>query len=74
VDITDIKCHFQWWEKHKSMFLNNGFLARQILGIVRFHIETKKDFLFHQHINKLKKMSLSHDQFEKVDICEQKLT
>lgn len=55
------------------MFLNDGFLAHQILCIVGFHIETKKDFFFRQHINKLKKMSFSHDQFKKVDIWEQNL-
>jgi len=73
VNIKDIKCHFQWWEKQKSMFLNDGFLSHQILSVVGFHIGTKKDFLFSQHINKLKKVSFSNDQFEKVDICEQKL-
>ncbi len=40
VDVKDIKCQFQWWEKHESMFLIVGFYARQILGIVRSQIGT----------------------------------
>jgi hypothetical protein len=41
VDIKDIKCPFQWWEKHESMFPIVGFCARQILRIVRSQIKTK---------------------------------
>jgi len=34
LDIKDIKCPLQWWQKHEVMLLTIGFLARQILGIV----------------------------------------
>jgi hypothetical protein len=29
VDVKDIKCPLQWWEKHESMFPTFGFCARQ---------------------------------------------
>jgi len=38
--VKDIKCLFQWWQKHETMFPIVGFLARQILGVVGFQIET----------------------------------
>ncbi len=44
VDVKDIKCPLQWWEKHEIIFLTINFCARQILGIVGFQIETKKIF------------------------------
>jgi hypothetical protein len=34
VDSKEIKCPFQWWEKHETMFPNVGFLTHQILGII----------------------------------------
>jgi len=34
VNVKDIKCPLQWWEKHDNMFLIVGFCARQILRIV----------------------------------------
>ncbi len=40
VDVKNIKCPLQWWEKHESMFPTFGFCARKILGIV----ETKRIF------------------------------
>jgi hypothetical protein len=45
VNVKDIKCPSQWWEKHKCMFLTIGFCARQILGIVGSQIETKNIFI-----------------------------
>jgi hypothetical protein len=30
VDVKEIKCHLQWWQKHESMFPTMGFLIRQI--------------------------------------------
>ncbi len=42
VDVKDIKCPLQWWEKHESMFPTFGFCARKILGIVGPQTETKK--------------------------------
>ncbi len=44
VDVKEIKCPFQWWEKHEAMFPTIGFLVHQILGIVGSQIETKRIF------------------------------
>jgi len=41
LDVKDIKCPFQYCEKHETMFLTIGFLTHQILGIVGSQIETK---------------------------------
>jgi hypothetical protein len=37
----DIKNPLLWWEKHHYRFPIIGLLARQILGIIGFQIETK---------------------------------
>jgi hypothetical protein len=39
LDVKNIKCPFQWWEKHEAMFLIVSFLFHQILGIVGSHIK-----------------------------------
>ncbi len=31
VDVKDIKCPFQWWEKHESMFPTIGFVLDKSL-------------------------------------------
>ncbi len=28
LDVKDIKCPFQWWQKHEAMFIIVGSLAR----------------------------------------------
>jgi hypothetical protein len=30
MDVKDIKCSLQWWEKHESMFPTIGFCVKQI--------------------------------------------
>jgi hypothetical protein len=42
VDVKDIKCIFQWWEKYENMFPPIGLYVRQILGIFRSQIEMKR--------------------------------
>jgi hypothetical protein len=44
VDVKDMKCLSQWWEKHESMFPTIGFCARHILGIVGS--QTKMERIF----------------------------
>ncbi len=44
LDIKDIKCPLQWWQKHEAMFPIAGFLARQILGVVGSQIEKERIF------------------------------
>ncbi len=39
-----MKCPFQWWEKHESVFLIVGFCAKQILGIVGSQFEMERIF------------------------------
>ncbi len=41
VNVKDIKNPLLWWEKHHYRFPIIGLLARQILGIIGFQIETK---------------------------------
>jgi hypothetical protein len=35
VNVKEINCPLQWWQKHESMFFAMGFHSCQILGIVR---------------------------------------
>jgi hypothetical protein len=44
VDAKDIKCLFQWCEKHESIFFVVGFIAHKILSIVDSQIEFEKIF------------------------------
>jgi len=44
VDVKDIKCPLQWWEKYESMFPTFGFYVRQIFKIVGFQIEIERTF------------------------------
>ncbi len=44
VDFKKMKCLLQWWQKHESMFLIVGFLARQILEIVESQMKTENIF------------------------------
>jgi hypothetical protein len=45
MDVKNIKCPFEWWEKHESMFPTIGFLACQNLRNYWFtNIEIKKIF------------------------------
>jgi len=46
MDVKDIKCSFQWWEKHESMFPTIWLFACQILNIVGSQIETEMIFVF----------------------------
>jgi hypothetical protein len=46
VNVKDIKCPLQWWEKHENMFLIVDFCVRQILGIVGSQLRQKE--YFHQ--------------------------
>jgi hypothetical protein len=44
VDVNEIPCPLQWWEKHEVMFPIVGFLAWQILRIIGSQIETERIF------------------------------
>jgi hypothetical protein len=45
VNVKNIKCPLQWWEKYENMFSIVGFCGRQILGIVGSEIEIERIFL-----------------------------
>jgi len=45
MDPKDIKCPLQWWKKYKAIFPIIGFLAHQILSIIRSQIELFKKIL-----------------------------
>jgi hypothetical protein len=55
VDVKNIKCPVQWWEKYKSLFLTIDFCVKQILGIIGFQIETKIIFLLVRILTNLKR-------------------
>jgi hypothetical protein len=44
VDAKNVKCFFQCWEKHESMFSIVVFIAHKILSIVGSQIEFEKIF------------------------------
>jgi hypothetical protein len=65
LDVKDMKCPFQWWQKHEAMFPTIGFFAWQILGIVGSQIETERIFSLFGILTNLKKMSLQTKNLEK---------
>ncbi len=73
MDPKDIKCPFLWWGKHETMFPIVGFLACQILGIVRSQIENKNIFFFDEQTYKPKEVLFTIKKLRKFDFCEQKL-
>ncbi len=44
VHVKNIKCPFQWWEKHENMFFIVGSYTKQILRIFGFQIEMERIF------------------------------
>jgi hypothetical protein len=58
VDVKNIKCPLQWWEKHESMFPIVDFCARQILGIIGFQIEIEKIFSLVRILTSLRRCRL----------------
>ncbi len=71
VDVKNIKCPLQSWEKHENMFPTIDFCARQILGIVGSQIEIKIIFL--AEIFTSEEMLFTIKKFEQIDHCQQEL-
>jgi hypothetical protein len=44
MDLKEIKCLLQWWQKHESMFPTMNFFA-YILNIMSSHIKIERKFL-----------------------------
>jgi hypothetical protein len=66
LDVKDIKCPLQWWQKHEAMFPTIGFLARQTLGIVGFQIETERIFSLAGILTNLRRCRLQTKNLEKL--------
>ncbi len=58
MDVKEIKCPFQWWDKHEAMFPIVRFLTCQILRIVGSQIETERIFSLARILNNLKRCLL----------------
>jgi hypothetical protein len=50
MNVKDIKCHCQWFEKHEFMFPIIRFLAYQILSIIGSQIGIKRIFFFGDNV------------------------
>ncbi len=61
MDVKEIKCPLQWWEKHESMFL-----ICQVLGIVESQIEIEKNFYLVGILTNLTRYSLQSKNLEKL--------
>jgi hypothetical protein len=66
VDVINIKCPLQWWEKHENMFPTSGFCARQILEIVGSQIEIERIFSLVEILINLKRCHLQLENLNKL--------
>ncbi len=66
MNIKNIKCALQWWEKHENMFPIVGFCAKQILGIVGSQIETKRIFSLTRILTSFKRCHLQSKNLDKL--------
>jgi hypothetical protein len=67
VDVKEIKCPFQWWEKHENMFPTIKFHICQILGIVGSQIETERIFSLVGILINLRRCCLQSKNLEKLN-------
>jgi hypothetical protein len=44
VDVKDIKCPFEWWAKHESLFPTMVVFTNQIFNIMSFQIKNESFF------------------------------
>jgi len=73
VDVKDIKCPLQWWEKHESMFPTFCLCVRQILRIVGSQIVMERIFSLVRILIRLKRCHLQSNIFGQIDFYQQKL-
>jgi hypothetical protein len=71
VDVKDIEKPFQWWEKHESRFPINGFLAKQILGILGSQIEIECIFSLAKILTSLRKCWSQSENLNKLNFVSQ---
>jgi hypothetical protein len=58
VNVKEIKCPLQWWEKYETMFPIVRFFACQILEFVHFQIEIKRIFSLTKILTNLRRCHL----------------
>jgi hypothetical protein len=66
MNVKEINCPLQGWQKHESMFLIVGFLGREILGIVRSELETEIIFSLTSILTNVRKCQLQSKSLEKL--------
>jgi hypothetical protein len=66
VNVKNIKCPMQWWEKHESMFPTISFCVKQILGIVVCQIKIKRIFSLVGILTSLKRCRLQLENLDKL--------
>ncbi len=66
LDVKDIKCCLQWWQKHEAMFPTCGFLTQQILSVIGSQIETERIFSFIGILTNLRKFCLQTENLKKL--------
>ncbi len=66
MDVKNIKCPFQWWQKHEGMFPIVGFLVQQIFGVVGSQIEIEGIFSLPKIFINLRKCCLHTENLEKL--------
>ncbi len=74
LDVKNIKCCLQWWQKHEAMFPTIGFLAQYIFGVVGSQIETKRIFSLVGILTNLRRCHLQTKKLEKLILVNKKLT
>jgi hypothetical protein len=67
MDVKNIKCPLQWWEKHENMF-HIGFFVKKILRIIESQIEMNNVFSLIIILTILRRCLQSKKYF-----CQQKL-
>ncbi len=60
IDVKDIKCPLQWWEKHETIFLIVGFFALALLD----HILNKKNFFLRRILTNFRICKLQTENLE----------
>jgi hypothetical protein len=66
LDVKDIKCLVQWWQKHEAMFPTIRFLAQQILGIVGSQIKIEMIFYLAETFTNLRRCCLQIENLKKL--------
>jgi hypothetical protein len=66
VNSKEIKCPFQWWTKHETIFPRVGFLTSQIVWIVGSQIETERIYSLTKIFTNLRRHHLQVEILERL--------